>query len=133
MRSINLSIRTIVPPTISAEPFRLAMIAIIFIRHILSLFSSLSVFLSNLTVPVAAYFSHPIGSATRETERIVDSIRLVFFHIDNFQDIEFLDFSNKSALVSDLAHHATVIVFFTFRSTVTASDVDTFSFDHLIT
>ena len=100
------------------------MITILFIRHILSLFFSLSVFLSNLTVPVAEYFSLPTGSAARKTERIVDSIRPVFFHINHLQGIKFLDFSNKSTLVSDLAHHVTDIVFFTVRSNVTASDVN---------
>ena len=40
---------------------------------------SLSVFFSNFTVPVAAYFSLPTGLAARETERIVDPIRPVFF------------------------------------------------------
>ena len=79
VRSINLSIRTIVPSTNSAGPFHTVMIAIPFIRHIIFLFSSLSVFLSNLTVPVAAYFPLPTGSTARKTESIVDSIRLVFF------------------------------------------------------
>ena len=77
--SINLSIRTIVPSTNSAGLFRTVMIAIPFIRHIIFLFSSLSVFLSNLTVPVAAYFPLSTGSTARKTESIVDSIRLVFF------------------------------------------------------
>ena len=49
---------------------------------------------------------------------------LFFFHIDNLQGIEFLESFNKSTLVSDLAHRATDIVFFTFWSTVTANDVD---------
>ena len=49
---------------------------------------------------------------------------LFFFLINHLQDIEFLDSSNQSTLVSDLNHRAIDTVFFTFRSTVTASDVD---------
>ena len=44
VRSINLSILTIVPPIICAEPSRTAMITILYIRHIVSLLISLSVF-----------------------------------------------------------------------------------------
>ena len=91
VRSMNLLIRTIVPPNISVEIFRIAIIAILFIRQILSLSSSLSIFFSNMTVPVVVYFLLPTGSAARATERIVDSIRPVFY-IDNLQGIEFLDF-----------------------------------------
>jgi len=118
--SSELTIRMIVPPDISAKPYRKAMIAILFFRRILSLSSPPSVSLSDLTATVAAYFTLPTCSA----ERIVDSIRHAFFHVDNLQGIGFLDSSGKLTLVSDIANRAADIVFFTFRSTVTASDID---------
>ena len=67
----ELTIRTIVPPNINAESYRKAIFAIIIFRRILSLFSSPSITISDLTVTVAAYFAMPIASAGRETERIV--------------------------------------------------------------
>ena len=130
MRSLNLSIRTIVSPNISAKSFRIAIIVILFIRHIISLSSYLFICFSNLTVPVVAYFHF---LQVRATEFIFDSIHPVFY-IDNIQGIKFLDFSNKSTLVPDLAHRATNIIFFTLRSTIMASDIDHhFPSTHLIT
>ena len=100
------------------------MIAILFFRRILSLSFSTSVSISDLTATVAAYFTLPTDSAEREAERIVDSILHAFFHVDNLQGIGFFDSSGKLTLVSDIANRAADIVFFTFRSTVTASDID---------
>ena len=67
----ELTIRTIVPPDISAEPYRKAMVAILFFRRILSLTSSPSITFSDLTATVAVYFAMPTGSAERKAERIV--------------------------------------------------------------
>ena len=100
--SSDLTIHTIVPPNISAEPYRKAMIAILFFRRILSLSSSPSVSISDLTATVAGYFTHSTGSAEREAERIVDSICHAFFHVDNLEGIVFLDSSGKPTLISDL-------------------------------
>ena len=100
------------------------MIAILFFRRILSLSSSPSIFIYDLTTTVAAYFTLHTGSTERKAERIVDSIRQTFFHVDNIQGIGFLNSSGKLTLVSDVANRTADIVFFTFRSTVTASDID---------
>ena len=78
VRSSDLIIRTIAPPTVSTERYRVVMITIISFRRILSLSSSSSISLSNLTTTVAANFSLPIGLVEREVERIVDSICHVF-------------------------------------------------------
>ena len=72
----------------------------------------------------AAYFTLPTGSAERDAERIVDSIRHALFHVNNLPGIGFLDSSDKLTLVLDIANRLADIVFFTFRSTVTASDID---------
>ena len=122
--SSELTIRTIVPPDISAELYRKAMIAILFFRRIISLSSSPSVSISDMTATVAAYFPLPTGSTEREAERIVDSIRHASFHVDSLQGIVYLDSSGKLTLVSDIANRAADIVFFTFRSTVTTNDID---------
>ena len=95
----DLTIRTIVPPDISAEPYRKAMISILFFRRILSLSSSPSVTISDLTATVAAYFAIPTGSAEREAERIVESVRHAFFVVGNLQGIGFLDSSGKPIAV----------------------------------
>lgn len=93
-------IGTIVPPTISVELYRKAMVAILFSRRILSLSSSSSVSISDLTAIIAAYFALPTGSAEHEAERIVDSTRHEFFHVENFQNIGFLDSSGISFVPS---------------------------------
>ena len=67
----GLTIRTIVPPDISTEPYRKVMITIRFFRRILSLSSSPSVTISDLTATAVAYFAMPTGLAERETEGIV--------------------------------------------------------------
>ena len=118
----ELTIRTIVPPDISTEPYRKAMVAILFFRRILSLSSSPSITISDLTATVAAYFAMPTGSAEREAERIVDSVRHAFFDVVNIQGIGFLDSSGRSIVVSD--NCAVDITFFSFRSTVLANAID---------
>ena len=118
--SSDLTIRTIVPPTISAEPYRKVMIAILFYRRILSLSSSPSVYLGDLTATIAAYFALLTSSA----ERIVDSIHHDYFHVNILRGIGFLESSGKATLVSNLANRRADIAFFTSRSTVIASDVD---------
>ena len=96
------------------------MIAILFFCRILSLSSSPLVSIRDLTPTIAVYFTLHTGS----TERIVDSIRHAFFHVENIQDIGLLDSSGKLTIVSDIVNRVVDIVFFTFRSTVTASDID---------
>ena len=133
MVGCELTIRTIVPPSISAELYRKAMIAIILFRRILSLSSSLFVTISVLTATVAAYFAMPTGSVELEAERIVESVRHTFFVVGNLQGVVFLDSSGKPIMVSD--NRAAGITFFFFRSTVLVSAIDqrfpstTLSFD----
>ena len=108
----NFMISTIVPPTISAEPYRKTMIVILFFRCILSLSSSPSISLSNLTAIIAAYFAILIVSVEGEVEHIVDSIYQTFFHVGNLRGIGFLHSSDKSTLVLYLTNRAVDIVFF---------------------
>ena len=82
--SSELTIRTIIPPTINTEPYRKAMI-IFFFRRILSLSCPPSVSISDLTTTVAAYFVLLTDSA----ERIVDSIRNAFYNVENLQGVGF--------------------------------------------
>ena len=95
--SSELTIRTIVPPPIRSEPYRKSMIVILFFRHILSLslISSLSVSFCDLTATVKAYFGITTGDAECKAERIVDSIRQAFLHVDNLQGIGFLNSSGQ--------------------------------------
>ena len=125
MVGCELTIRTIVPPSISAELYRKAMIAILLFRRILSLSSSLFITISVLTATVAAYFAMPTGSAEREAEleaeRIVESVRHAFFVVGNLQVVVFLDSIGKPIMVSD--NRAAGITFFFFRSTVLVSAI----------
>ena len=73
---------------------------------------------------MAAYFGIPTGAAERETERIVDSVRQAFLHVSNLQGICFLNSSKKGMQITDLNNRAAGIVFFTFRSTITADMID---------
>ena len=59
------------------------MISILFFRRILSLSSSLSVSISDLTATVAAYFAIQTGLAEHEAKHIVDSVCHTFFHVDD--------------------------------------------------
>ena len=95
MVGCELTIRTIVPPDISAEPFRKTMLLIIFIRRILSLSSSHYITISDMITTVVASFAMPAGSAEREAVRIMDPVRHTFFDVVNLQGIGFLDFSGR--------------------------------------
>ena len=70
--SSDIMILTIVPPDISADLYRKAIITILFFRRILSLSSSSSISISDLTATIAAYFTLPTDSVELEAERIVD-------------------------------------------------------------
>ena len=107
----ELTIRTIVPPDISDEPYRKAMVAIFFLSYSFSHLPP-SIAISNLTATVAASFAMPTDSAEREAERIVESVRHAFFDIGNLQGIGFLDSSGKAITVSD--HRTADITSFSF-------------------
>ena len=109
----NFLIRTIVPPGISAKPHRKTTIDIPFFRHIISLSSSPSVTMSDLTATVEAYFRIPTSSAERVAGRIVNSVRHAFFDIGNLQGIGFLASSGATIMVLD--NHAANISFLTFH------------------
>ena len=64
----DLSIRTLVPDPISAEPYRKALIAKRFFQQIMSLADSLSIELDDLISTVASYFSFSTGSAERDAD-----------------------------------------------------------------
>ena len=113
----ELTIRTIVPPGISTKPYRKTTIVIPFFRHIISLSSSPSVTINDLTVTVAAYFGIPTVSA----DRIVDSVRHTFFDVGNLQGIEFLASSGTAIMALD--NHAAKISFLTFHSIVMSSSI----------
>ena len=73
---------------------------------------------------MAAYFAIPTVSAEYEAERIVDSVRNAFFHVDNLQGIGFLDSSGKTTLISDLTNRVADIMFLSFRSSIMASVIN---------
>ena len=100
------------------------MIAIIFFRRILSLSSSPFVSFCDLTATMAAYFEITTGTAERKAERIVDSVRPAFLHVENLQGISFLNSSGKGIQITDLNNRTVDILFFTFRPTVTANKID---------
>ena len=114
--SSELTIHTIVLPSISAESYRKTMIAILFLRRIHSLSSSPSISISDLTATVAAYFAIPSGSTEREAKRIVDSVCNDFFHVDNLQGVGCLDSSGRVTVISDLTNsrsgHYVLLVLF---------------------
>ena len=83
----ELTIRTIVPSSISADPYRKIMIAILFFCRIISLSSSPFVTIRDLTATVTVYFTMPTGSAKREAERIVKSVCHVFFKSVTFKGL----------------------------------------------
>ena len=74
----ELSIRTLVPDAISAEPYRKALIAKLFFHQILSLTDSPSVTFNDLLATVAAYFDINTGSAEREAEAAAQSLSRSF-------------------------------------------------------
>ena len=73
---------------------------------------------------MAKYFGITTGAAEREAERIVDSVRQAFLHVNNLQVIDFLNSSGKGIQITDLYNRAADILFFTFRSTVNANKID---------
>ena len=56
VESSELTIRTIIPPTIHVKPYRKAMIAIILFRRIISLSFFPSISISDLKAKIVAYF-----------------------------------------------------------------------------
>ena len=120
----ELSIRTLVPDAISAEPYRKASIAKLFFHHILSLTDSPYVSFNDLLATVAAYFDINTGSTEREAEAAAQSISRLFFRVSNLIGVTFSDSSGKPIKVPDTANRPADITYFTFRSNVNANTVD---------
>ena len=120
----ELSIRTLVPDNISAEPYRKALIAKLFFHQILSLTDSPSVSFNDLLDTVAAYFDINTGSAGGEAEVAAQSISRYFFRVSYFIGDNFSDSSGKPIKVPDTDKRPADITYFTFLSNVTANTVD---------
>ena len=107
----ELSIRTLVPDAISAEPYRKALIEKLFFYQILSLTDSPSVFFNDLLATVAAYFDINTGSAEREAEAAAQSISRLFFRVSNLIGVTFSDSCGKPLKVPNTANRLADISF----------------------
>ena len=119
----DLSIRTLVPDPISAEPYRKALTAKLFFHKILSLADSPSIELNDLLSTVALYFSISTDSAERDVDTATQSISRSFFRISNLTGVVFSDAAGKSIKVPDTTSRPGDLTFFTFRSNVLAKTV----------
>ena len=122
--SKEVTIRTLVPAVIFAEPYRKALIAKMFFRQILFLADAPSVSFSDLMTTVALYSSINTGSSEREAEAAVTSIRSVFFRVTKLQEVGFADTSGKSIKLLDPTQRPVDLAYFTFRSVVSAIVID---------
>ena len=122
--SKEVTIRTLVPAVIFAEPYRKALIAKMFFRQILFLADAPSVSFSDLMTTVALYSSINTGSSEREAEAAVTSIRSVFFRVTKLQEVGFADTSGKSIKLLDPTQRPADLAYFTFRSVVSAIVID---------
>ena len=120
----DLSIRTLVPDPVSAEPYRKALIAKPFFRQILSLADPPSIELNELLSTVASYFRTSTGSAERDVDIADQSISHFYFRISNLTGVAFSGAAGKSIKVSDTTSHPADLTFVTFRSNVLATTVD---------
>ena len=120
----DLSIRTLVPDPISAEPYRKALIAKIFFHQILSLADSPSVELNDLISTVASYFSFSTGSAERDADTAAQSISRAIFRVSNLTGVGFSDTTGKLLKIPDVTSRPADLTFFTFRPNVLATTVD---------
>ena len=77
----DATIRTLVPVSISAPPYRKTLIAKLFYRQILGHAGSPSISCSNLVTTVATYFDMSTAMVEREEETAADSIRDSIFRV----------------------------------------------------
>ena len=122
--SNDVTIHTIVPPAISAEPYRKVMAIILFFCRILALSNSPSISLSDLTTTVTLHFDVNTKVAEREAESIVESNYYDFFDVSNLQGINFIYSTGKPTMIFDLYHRAVDITFFIFRTSINVVDVN---------
>jgi len=120
----ELTIRTLVPDPISAEPYRKALIEKIFFHQILSLSDSPPVSFNDLIATVASYFDINTGSAEMETETATQSIFRSFFHVLNLINVTFFDTFGKPIKVPDTDSRPADVTYFTFRSNGSAKTID---------
>ena len=120
----DVTIRTLVPAAISAEPYRKALIAKLFFRQILPLADATYVSFSDLMTTISLYFSINTGSSERESAAAVTSIRSHFFLVTNLQGVGFADTSGKPVKVPDSTQRPDDLAYFTFRAVVSAHLVD---------
>ena len=87
----DVTIRTLVPVAISAEPYRKALITKLFFRQILPLADATYVSFSDLMTTISLYFFINTGSSERESAVAVTSIHSNFFLVTNLQGVGFAD------------------------------------------
>ena len=97
----DVSVRTLIPTAIIAAPYRKALIANLFFRQILALTDTFSVSFSDLMSTIISYLSLNTGSAEREAETAVATIRSNSFLSYNLQRVRFADVSGKHIAIPD--------------------------------
>ena len=110
----ELSIQTLVPDNINAEPYRKALIAKLFSHQILSLIDSPTVSLNDLMATVAACFDINTGSAEWEVKIAAPSISCSFLQVSNLIGVTEFDSSGKSIKVPDTNTCPAYITYFPF-------------------
>ena len=114
-------------PTHKTEYYRGAMIFFLslwYIHNILNIPNSSFVSINDLMATVASYFYMNTGSMEREAKRAIESIHHAFLNIGNLQGIGFLNSVKRSIFISDLDTRLVDIIFLTFCSSITASDIN---------
>ena len=122
--SNEISIRTLVLDAISTETYRKSLISKLFFQQILSLSTNPFVSFSDFMATVVSHFGINSGSVERETESAALSILNTFFRVSNLQVVPFGNVSGKCIKVPDSHNRIADITYFTFRSIVSAADVD---------
>ena len=100
------------------------MIAILLFDRMLTHSNFLFHSLNDLTATVASYFYMNTGSMEREAKRAIESIHHAFLNIGNLQGIGFLNSIKISIFISDLDTRLVDIIFLTFCSSITTSDIN---------
>ena len=119
----ELSIQTLVPDNINAEPYRKALIAKLFSHQILSLIDSPTVSLNDLMATVAACFDINTGSAEWEVKIAAPSISCSFLQVSNLIGVTEFDSSGKSIKVPDTNTCPAYITYFPFRFNLSTNTV----------
>ena len=115
----DATIRTLVPVSISALPYRKALIAKLFFRQILGYTDSPSISVSDLISTVASYFDMSTAMAEREVESVSVFIRSSIFNVVNMSGVGFLDSTGKSITISDHDNRPHDVSYFTFARLLT--------------